>query len=107
MLAFLFPGQGSQVPGMGRSIAETWTAARSVFEEADDALGLSLSKTIFDGTEDDLRQTSITQPAILTTSIAILRALEVERPGIRPSFAAGHSLGEWTALVAVGALRFV
>jgi len=92
---------------MGRDIADAYPAARAVFEAADDALGMSLSKTIFEGTEDELKQTEVTQPAILTASIATLQAVRAERPDLSPSFTAGHSLGEWSALVAVGALEFV
>jgi len=91
---------------MGRSISEAYPAAREVFEAADDALQTSLSKTIFEGSEDELKQTAVTQPAILTTSVATLRALQAERPDLKPDFVAGHSLGEWSALVAVGALDF-
>ena len=106
MRAFLFPGQGSQHPGMGKALTEAYPAAKAVFDEADEALGLHLSKICFDGSEEDLRQTEITQPAILTHSIATLRALLSERPDLKADFAAGHSLGEWSALVAVGALSF-
>ena len=91
---------------MGRSIAAAYPEARKTFEAADDALKTSLSKTIFEGTEEELKQTAVTQPAILTTSVATLRALRAERPDLRPAFVAGHSLGEWSALVAVGALDF-
>lgn len=106
MVAFVFPGQGSQASGMGKALAEAYPAARAVFEAADDALGMSLSKLCFEGPDADLASTEITQPAILTTSIAALRALESERPDLSPSWVAGHSLGEWSALVAAGALRF-
>lgn len=91
---------------MGRAIADAYPEAREIFEAADDALKTSLSRTIFEGTEDELKQTAVTQPAILTTSVATLQALRAERPDLAPSFVAGHSLGEWSALVAVGALDF-
>ena len=106
MATFLFPGQGSQSPGMGKSVADAFPAAKAVFEAADDALGMSLSTLCFEGPEDALKQTEVTQPAILTTSIAILRAIESERPDLKPTFAAGHSLGEFSALVAAGVLSF-
>ena len=106
MLALLFPGQGSQEVGMGRDVFEASPAARSVFESADSALGFPLSKLIFEGPEDELVRTEIQQPAILTTSIALLRALE-EALGepLAPAYVAGHSLGEYSALVAAGAIR--
>jgi [acyl-carrier-protein] S-malonyltransferase len=103
-LAFLFPGQASQYPGMGRDLAEKFPEARRVFDEADAALGFSLSQICFDGTEEALKQTENTQPAILTVSTAAYRALEAR--GVTPDFAAGHSLGEYSALVAAGALDF-
>lgn len=104
MVAFLFPGQGSQVVGMGKAIHDAYPSARLVFQEADEALGFSLSKLCFEGPEEDLRRTENTQPAILTTSIAVLAALHAERPDLSPEIAAGHSLGEWSALVSVSAL---
>ena len=103
-LAFLFPGQASQYPGMGRDLADNFPESRAVFEEADQALGFELSKVCFEGTEDDLKLTENTQPAILTVSVAAYRALE--KRGITPDFAAGHSLGEYSALVAARALEF-
>lgn len=103
-IAFLFPGQGSQAVGMGKALAETWPVARQVFEEADDALGYPISRLCFEGPEEELRLTENTQPALLTVSIAALRVLEQE--GFRPSFVAGHSLGEYSALVAAGSLAF-
>ena len=103
-IAFLFPGQGSQAVGMGKALAETWPVARQVFEEADDALGYPISRLCFEGPEEELRLTENTQPALLTVSIAALRVLDQE--GFRPSFVAGHSLGEYSALVAAGSLAF-
>ncbi|HEX9918185.1 MAG TPA: ACP S-malonyltransferase [Pyrinomonadaceae bacterium] len=102
-VAYIFPGQGSQFAGMGRELAERFSAARDVFAEADDALGFSLSQLCFEGPEDSLQLTENTQPAILTVSIAALRAMEAE--GFpRPELVAGHSLGEYSALVAAGSL---
>jgi [acyl-carrier-protein] S-malonyltransferase len=103
-LAFLFPGQASQYPGMGKELAEKFPVARAVFDEADRVLGFSISRVCFEGSEDELRRTANTQPAILTVSIATCRVLE-ER-GVKPAFVAGHSLGEYSALVAAGALAF-
>ena len=103
-LALLFPGQASQYPGMGKDLAEKFSVARSVFEAADRALGFSISAMCFTGSEDDLKLTTNTQPAILTVSVAVYRVLEEK--GIAPEFVAGHSLGEYSALVAVGSLSF-
>jgi [acyl-carrier-protein] S-malonyltransferase len=103
-LAFLFPGQASQYPGMGRDLAEKYPESRAVFDEADAALGFSLFKLCCEGTEEALKQTENTQPAILTVSIAAYRALE--KRGITPDFAAGHSLGEYSAVVAASGLDF-
>jgi [acyl-carrier-protein] S-malonyltransferase len=103
-VAFLFPGQASQYPGMGKELAEKYSAAKTVFDEADEALGFSISKICFEGTEEELKLTANTQPAILTCSVAVVRVL-AER-GLTPDFVAGHSLGEYSALVAVGALKF-
>ena len=105
MIAFLFPGQGSQHAGMGKDLADNFTVARDVFEEANDALGEDLAALCFNGPEEDLKLTANTQPAILTTSIAALRVLEAET-GLTPDCAAGHSLGEYSALVCAGALSF-
>jgi [acyl-carrier-protein] S-malonyltransferase len=104
-MMLLFPGQGSQQVGMGKALAEASTAARRVFEEADDALDQSLSTLCFEGPESELTLTANTQPAILTTSIAALAALR-EAVDVAPVACAGHSLGEFSALVAAGALRF-
>src|SRR2546427_12178425 len=103
-LAFLFPGQGSQTIGMGKDLEEKFPVARQTFEEADDALGYQLSKLCFEGPEDQLRLTEITQPAILTASIAALRVLDEK--GIKAAFVAGHSLGEYSAHVAAGTKAF-
>jgi [acyl-carrier-protein] S-malonyltransferase len=103
-IAFLFPGQGSQSVGMGRDLNDNFPEARAVFEEADVALGFPLSKLCFEGPEEELRLTENTQPAILTVSVAALRVLESK--GIRASYAAGHSLGEYSAHVAAGTLSF-
>src|SRR5437762_2045200 len=103
-VAFVFPGQASQYPGMGKELAGKYPAAKAVFDEADKALGFSISKMCFEGTEEDLKQTAITQPAILTCSVAVYRVLAEK--GIAPDFVAGHSLGEYSALVAAGALKF-
>jgi len=105
MVAFLFPGQGSQSVGMGREFFENFSLARRVFEEADDALHFSISKLCFQGPEEALKLTENTQPAILTTSIACLRVLQNEK-GFTPRLTAGHSLGEYSALVASGGLVF-
>ncbi len=104
-LAFLFPGQGSQKVGMGKALVETFARARAVFDEADAVLGFSLSGLCFEGPETDLVLTANAQPAILATSIAALRVLQDETP-LRPSVVAGHSLGEYSALVCAGALSF-
>jgi len=108
VIAFLFPGQGSQSVGMGRDLYDNFAAARAVFEEADEALGFALSKVIFEGPEETLRLTEHTQPAILTVSTAAARVLtDAMKPlGISVKFAAGHSLGEYSAHVAAGTLSF-
>jgi [acyl-carrier-protein] S-malonyltransferase len=102
-IAYIFPGQGSQSVGMGKSLYEEYPYAEEVFEEADEALGFSLSKMCFAGNETDLALTANTQPAILTTSIAAFRAME-EEGFPKPDYVAGHSLGEYSALVAAGSL---
>jgi len=104
-IAFLFPGQASQYPGMGRELAEKFPESRAAFDEADAALGFSISQLCFEGTEEALKLTENTQPAILTVSTAAYRALE--KHGVTPDFVAGHSLGEYSALVAAGGLDFV
>ncbi|KAA6460239.1 ACP S-malonyltransferase [Acidobacteria bacterium AB60] len=103
-IALLFPGQGSQVVGMGRELVQQFPVAAATFAEADEALGFPISKLCFEGPEDQLRLTENTQPAILTASIAAFRVLSAE--GVTPAFAAGHSLGEWSAHVAAGTLSF-
>lgn len=103
--AFLFPGQGSQYVGMGKDLVDNFKEAADVFAEADDALGEKISKLCFEGPEEDLKLTANTQPCILTVSIAALRVLQKESD-ITPALVAGHSLGEYSALVASGALNF-
>jgi [acyl-carrier-protein] S-malonyltransferase len=103
-LVLLFPGQGSQEVGMGQDAAQASAGAREAFEEADDALGFSISKLCFEGPEDALVPTEIQQPAILTASLALYRALLERLPDLAPAYVAGHSLGEYSALVAAGAL---
>lgn len=103
-IAFVFPGQASQYSGMGRELAEKYASAKQVFAEADEALGFSISQICFAGTEEDLKLTANTQPAILTCSVAAHRVLAEK--GVRPDFVAGHSLGEYSALVAAGSLGF-
>src|SRR5215813_14481137 len=102
-VAFVFPGQGSQYAGMGREICQKFPAARAAFDEADAALDFPISRLCFEGPEEDLKLTENTQPAILTTSIALFRIFEDK--GIRPDVVAGHSLGEYSALVCAGGLR--
>ncbi len=104
MIAFLFPGQGSQAVGMGRSFRDGSPTAKAIFDEADEALGFSLTRLMFEGPDSELALTANTQPAVLTASVAAAAACE-ER-GLRPALAAGHSLGEYSALVVAGALRF-
>ena len=104
-VAFVFPGQGSQYVGMGKDLCERFDVAKRVFIEADEVLGLPLRRLCFSGPEEELKLTEYTQPAILTVSIAALRALESETR-VEPVCAAGHSLGEYSALVGVGALAF-
>jgi len=103
-IAFLFPGQGSQVVGMGRELSEKYPVARQTFDEADEALGYKLSQVCFEGPEEKLKLTEITQPAILSTSVAAFRVLQEK--GVTPQFVAGHSLGEYSAHVAAGTLTF-
>ena len=100
--AFVFPGQASQYPGMGRDLAEHYPGARAVFDEADEALGFSISKLCFEGPESELQLTANTQPAILVVSIAAHRVLS--KLGVEADYVAGHSLGEYSAMVAAGAL---
>lgn len=103
-IALLFPGQGSQSVGMGKELADNYPVARQAFDEADEALGYKLSQLCFEGPEEKLKLTEITQPAILTVSVAAFRVLEEK--GLKPDYVAGHSLGEYSAHVAAGTLRF-
>jgi len=104
MIAFMFPGQGSQAVGMGKAFYDTSPGAKAVFEEATDALGFDLTRLVFEGPESELALTANTQPAVLTASVAAAAAC-AER-GVKPALAAGHSLGEYSALVVAGALKF-
>ena len=103
-IAFVFPGQGSQSPGMGKDLVENFSVSRQVFEEVDDAVGFPLSRLCFEGPAEELQLTENTQPAILSVSVAAYRALE-SNGFPKPAFVAGHSLGEYSALVAAGVLR--
>src|SRR5579863_8170404 len=103
-IAFLFPGQGSQAVGMGRELADRYPMAADTFNEADEALGFSLSRLCFEGPEEELRLTENTQPAIMTVSVAAWSVLAIQ--GVEPALAGGHSLGEWSAHVAAGTLHF-
>ena len=106
MVAYLFPGQGSQSVGMAKSLADKHPRAQETLQEADDALGFAISKLCFEGPEAELKRTEITQPAMLATSIAAFRVFRDESPEAKATFAAGHSLGEWSALVATEAISF-
>jgi [acyl-carrier-protein] S-malonyltransferase len=103
-VAFLFPGQASQYSGMGKEFSENFASARAVFQEADEALRFPVSRMCFEGTEEELKQTANTQPCILAVSVAVFRGLSEH--GFAPEFVAGHSLGEYSALVAAGSLSF-
>jgi [acyl-carrier-protein] S-malonyltransferase len=104
--AFLFPGQGSQAVGMGKALAQAYPQAAEIFERADTALGMAFSKLCWDGPDETLNDTLYTQPALLTHSIAVLETLHSLIPDFKPAFTAGHSLGEFSALVASGSLDF-
>lgn len=104
--AFIFPGQGSQVVGMAKDVATEYDVAHDIVQVADDIMGIKLSSLMFDGPEEELNQTKITQPAVYVASMAILRALQQELPDATPAFVAGHSLGEFTALTCADALPF-
>src|SRR5260370_28612905 len=103
-IAFAFPGKASESRGMGKELAEKYPAGGAVFDEADEALGFSISQMCFAGGEEELKQTGNTQPAILTCSVAVYRVLAEK--GITPDFVAGHSLGEYSGRVAAGRLQF-
>jgi [acyl-carrier-protein] S-malonyltransferase len=102
--AYIFPGQGSQFAGMGKALADTFAEARAVFDEADEALGFPLSRLCFEGPDEELKLTQNTQPALLTVSVAAFAVLKAD--GLLPDYVAGHSLGEYSALVASGSLDF-
>src|SRR5262252_87431 len=102
--AFLFPGQGSQFAGMGKALSDAYPSARRIFDQADETLGFALSKLCFEGPDDQLKLTENTQPALLTVSIAAFEVLREQ--GFVPDYVAGHSLGEYSALVAAGSLEF-
>lgn len=103
-IAFVFPGQGAQAVGMGKDVYESHAAARAIFDRADEVLGFSLSKLAFEGPDEQLRQTANTQPALLAASIAMLETYKDQQ--VKPDFVAGHSLGEYSALVAAGVISF-
>jgi [acyl-carrier-protein] S-malonyltransferase len=105
-MVFMFPGQGSQMVGMGKDLAEAYPIARDTIAEADSILGFAFSNLCFTGPEDELNDTINTQPALFITGVATLRVIQAELPTAQPGFAAGHSLGEFTALTAAGALAF-
>lgn len=105
-VAFIFPGQGSQAVGMGKDVADAYEIARDTIQQADTILGYNLSSLMFEGPEDSLSDTAITQPAMYVCSVAILRVLQSILPAAKPAFVAGHSLGEFTALTAAGSLSF-
>ena len=105
MIGFVFPGQGSQHAGMGKDLGDNFPVAKRIFEEANDSLGFDLAALCYNGPEDELKLTTNTQPAILTASVACLRVIEQET-GLVPSYVAGHSLGEYSALVAADAFSF-
>jgi [acyl-carrier-protein] S-malonyltransferase len=103
MKAYVFPGQGAQFPGMGKDLYEQYPAAKALFEQANDILGFRITDIMFDGTEEELRQTKVTQPAIFLHSVVVARLLGAD---FKPEMAAGHSLGEFSALVACGSMAF-
>ncbi len=103
-IAFVFPGQGAQAVGMGKDAYESSAAAKAIYDKADEAFGYSISKLSFEGPEEELRQTANTQPALLATSVALLEVYKEQ--GLKPDYVAGHSLGEYSALVAAGVLEF-
>ena len=105
-VGFLFPGQGAQFVGMGKEWATQFKKAKNIYEEADSILGYSLSEICFEGPEDKLTQTQFAQPAIFVTSLALFEVLQEHYPELKPHFVAGLSLGEFSALVAAGSLRF-